>query len=922
MLSIGTVSSAAGASAYYTVGSYYTEGPSQSSWNGDAREAVGLSDGPVSPKEFENILNGKSADGTALTDRAANGQNRAVGIDLTFSAPKSVSILAMGENGEAIKQAIMTANHAMMDFVEKKLVQTRGTDPETGKRTYLGDQKIVYASFMEDTSRANDPGVHVHNPLANLALGPDDKFRAMHNKQIVTHQRLAGAVSRAALAKEMRDMGLNLISTGKHGFFEIANVPPEAISTFSKRREQMEAMRKNATHEKGAMSRIVLLSRPNKVTLNASERHQSWNAQLGELGTSFDQITKDAFDVTPERMPSPDTVLKGVIRDLSETERHFTEFNILRTALMKDAPQVTATELQSAMTAQVKSGELIQSRDGKYFTTPTIVRRESAVITEMNAGHLQGMVIAPSVPTVPNSEGFTLTRGQQNAANHMVSSRDRMIGVQGNAGVGKTTLLESAAPLIKDVGLQLIGIAPSAAAVSALEETGVFDKVMTTQAFCINPVGDDHTFLVVDEASMIGTKSMRNILNYANSKDLARVVLMGDVNQHGAVEAGTPFADMQRAGLRTAKVDEIIRQKSPRHRQGIADLAAGKIRAGIAQLTPDIHKVDLQSMQGYAVQHWAGLNNPKAPIIVQTNIQKAKMNAAVKSLNPQSEPGVKRNILRPVNKTAREKALAATYKGASHMHMNRGVKRMGLKAGETYKILSVDEKRNRVRISRGGKTKTFRPAKYNLSKDTVSLYKTDTLTLHASDRIRFTRGGRSRAFNNNDLGTIKAVSAASMTVELDKGKTVTLPMNAPELSHMDHGWANTGHAFQGKTVADAIVVMPSYDSNLTTLETLYTGASRHKDSVAIITDNVGKLTGNLEQRYQIKADELNLFKPPVDADKAASLDMDSTPSRPGDNRRMTIHSSKEKPSRLEQLFPSPKPQPRDLSRSKPKDIGR
>lgn len=914
MLSVGTMSSASGAAAYYTSGSYYTQSENQSQWGGEAREAAGIGDGPVDPKEFENLLNGKSADGVPLTKYNASGKDRQVGIDLTFSPDKTVAILLQGEHGEKIRKVLWKANTAVMKIVEKDFAQMRKTDPETGNRVYVSDQKIIYASFMEDVTRANDPGPHIHNPIPNLILDGDGNFHAMHNTMILRNIKLLGAIFRAEVAKGMRDLGVNLEPAGKHGLFQVANVSPEARKIFSKRREQMEGMLKDSTVEERAMDRIVLISRPNKDNLSPAELLVQWSDELAAIGTSFQQITEDAFNVKPERTQSPAQVLNTVISDLSETQRSWTEVDVLRSALMDGVPQVTAAELQTEMQSRVKSGALV--KDGKHYTTPKILRREAAVIKQIEAGRLHGMVIADRV--LPSSDPGTLklTAGQQEAANLIVSSRDRIIGVQGDAGVGKTTMLKAAIPLAKDAGLQVIGIAPTSTAVEALEETGVFDKVMTSQRFCITPMGDRQTLLVVDEASMLGTDSMLNILQYANSKDMAKVVLMGDINQHGAIERGTPFADMQRAGLPTAKIGQIVRQKTARHRDGVAALAKGNIRAGFKAFAPDIHEVERDAMNRHAIDLWKAGKNSNTPIIVQTNHQKAQINFAIKETLDQKGPGLSQTIWRPVYTELSKKSLAKTYKGASHIRIGRDVKRAGLKRGEIYKIEAVDEKRSTVTLSSGRKTKTFKPAKRKLHKDTIELYKQDTITLHAKDRVRFTRGGTGRSVNNNDRGTVKSIDDKTITLVLDKGKTITMPLNAPELRHMDHGWALTGFSVQGKTENSAVVIMPSYASPLTTLESFYVGMSRHKESVSLVTDNADRLKFNLENALDMKTERMNVHKGPLQKPEPKH-------DKPADQiRGLTLHDAKDDRHPVEKRLGLPKIKQSDKVRTRNNDRGR
>ena len=518
----------------------------------------------------------------------------------------------------------------------------------------------------------------------------------------------------------------------------------------------------------------------------------------------------------------------------------------------------------------------------------------------------------------PNTDPNALkpTKGQQAGADLAVSHRSKFIGIQGDAGVGKTTLLKAAIPVFKEAGLQVIGIAPTNTAEEALRETGVFDKVMTSQQFCLTPRGDRQTLLVVDEASMLGTKSMLNILQYANKKDMAKVILMGDVNQHGAIEAGTPFADMQRAELPTAIVDQIVRQKDVRHRDGIAELAKGNIRAGLEAFAAELHEVDRDTMNQHAVDLWQAGDNPNTPIIVQTNRHKAEINAAIKDSLGQSGPGKEHAIWRRIHAKPSQKMLAKTYRDASHIRIGRDFKRAGLRRGEIYKVEAVDTKRSTVMLSSGGKTKTFKPAKRALHKDTIELYQQDKIKLHAKDRVRFTRGGKDRSVNNNDRGTIKSIGEKTVTLVLDKGKILTLPLNAPELRHMDHGWALTGYSVQGKTESSAIVVMPSHASPLTTLESLYVGMSRHKESVALVTDNADRLKLNLEHALDMKTDRMNVHKGPLEKPEPR-LDRPA-----GQRHQMTLHPAKDDRHPVEKRLDVPKTRQTHKIRTRSNDRGR
>jgi len=372
------------------------------------------------------------------------------------------------------------------------------------------------------------------------------------------------------------------------------------------------------------------------------------------MGTSFEKISREAFSRERSIQPpsrTPAQVLKDVIGDLSDSKRAWTKFEVLRGALMKGVPQVTATELQTDITREVKAGRMLAQ--GAFYTVPAVLKREAAVIEQWRRGQLRGAVIADSAPH-RIIDGFKPTSGQQAAADLMVSARALIIGVWGYAG----------------------------------------DRVMTTQQYCLTPYGDDNTVLIVDESSMLGTKSMENILSYANSRNLAKVVLMGDVNQLGSIEAGTPFADLQRAGMQTAHVDQIIRQKVSRHRQAVSQLAKGDIERGLQLFAPEIFETDQKSMNSKAAQLWAKTKDAQTPIIVQTNAQKLDINNAIKASLGQTSKGVTHKIWRPVHMSKSERARAETYEAGTHIRFNRDIKRFKIKRGQIFKIKAIARRRH------------------------------------------------------------------------------------------------------------------------------------------------------------------------------------------------------------------------------------
>jgi len=862
MLSIGSIASA----GYYTkAAGYYAEQNGQSKWHGGAKEALELTNGPITTEDLDKLLSGRLPSGQQLGRVINDELKRDLGRDLTFTAPKTVSILSAGPDGTPLINAHDRANTKAMAFAEKYLAKTRIYNPATKKQDKTGDQKIIYGSFREDTSRANDPNLHTHNVVVNLTMDANGKFRSLANDELYAHKILLGAIYRSYMARDLQNMGFKLRDAGKYGLFEIEGISKDVIDTFSKRRNAMKEMAGSNKDNPEHMARLVLLSRPTKETIDHPNLLNRWEKEIAAFGHSFKSLFIGAKN--PEsalKSISATSVIKGAVSDLSENNRHYSFFEILKTSLLIGGRHVTPDEIITGIKEQTDKGDLIASKDGIYFTTPGTLRREALVTKELDKGHLRGKIIVSnkSLQTEPNFDN--LSKGQKNAAILLLSSQSRIVGIQGTAGTGKTTMLKTALPFARQAGLTTIGIAPSGAAVQELAATGMFDKVMTTQKFLLTPHGHSSAMLVVDEASMVDTKSMLGIMQFANQKKMARLVLMGDTKQLGAVNAGAPFAQLQAAGMRTAQMDEIMRQKSARHRKGVSELSNDDVKAAFKTLKPEIHEVENSKLHTHAKDLWKKLNNPKAAIIVQTNAQKAEINQAIKqSLFDKTnghDAGLKIKVWRPVHLTGREKRLTSSYQDATHIRFNRNYKRLGIKHGDIYKIEKINKTRSTLKLSNKAGTKTFKPAKYNFGKGAIETYKQETIDLHKGDRIRFTRGSTGRSVNNNDMGNIKQISSTGVAIELDRGKTMTLKPSNPSLRHIDHAWANTAHAFQGKTVKDAIVVMPASKSPLTTLKSLYTGASRHQNSLAIVTNNADRLKTNLLERLEMEADPFKVTR--------------------------------------------------------------
>ncbi|WP_210358961.1 MobF family relaxase [Sphingomonas beigongshangi] len=515
MLSVASVRSASGAAGYFAKDDYYTvEGSSEvSAWAGEGSAELGLS-GEVSKDAFEGVLNGILPSGEAV----AQVENRRAGVDLTFSVPKSVSVLAYVTGDKRIlgpDGANMKAVTRAMAWVESNLAEGR-KDVE-GRKVPVRSGNLVYALFQHDTSRALDPQAHVHAVIANLTRMPDGKWQALHADKIWSNNSVVGSIYHAFLREELEKLGYQVDLKGKHGTFEIAGVPKPVLDAFSQRRE--------AILEKAAELGIVSAKGRDEVTtntrdpkLNVEDREalrQAWidkAAALGfdgqplldaalarsaqrEPGSALERgyrAVSDAVSVAWDKLgsvlrPHDPLVDRGLarataspaearaqlavasaVRMLSEREAAFSVHQLGKTALDLGLKGVTIEHVERRIEQLVDRGQLIagEARIGdtrpRMVTTQEALRTEERILKAVEEGRgLALPVLAPkdAPERLQAAAGRELNPGQLGAAALILSSQDRTVVVQGIAGAGKSTMLQAVARVAEAEGRTVTGLA-------------------------------------------------------------------------------------------------------------------------------------------------------------------------------------------------------------------------------------------------------------------------------------------------------------------------------------------------------------------------------------------------------------------------------------------------------------------------------
>jgi conjugative relaxase-like TrwC/TraI family protein len=603
MLSIAIVKDSASAGTYYAESdNYYSRDKSPSQWMGDGAKRLGLS-GPVDQAAFASLLDGQMPDGGRIHN-AADGRRAA--LDLTFSAPKSLSMQALiGEDSRLI-DAHRVAVERALEYVQG-LAAYRVT--KDGQTQIQKSGNLMIASFLHDLSRDTDPQLHTHAVLVNATQRADGEWRALEPGEILRQKMLIGALYRSELALEVQRLGYEIRLTHTDGRFELAHISSQQVEAFSKRSQAINAVlesegltRADATYlEK---QRATLATREVKTDVDRAALLEAWGEKSREL----------AIDLSP-RHDRPSLELRINVDDARESVAHaiahtterqsvVTEAQILRSALEVGTGTTNIAAIREEISRQLADGQLI-AMDGRY-TTPVAQEREREILAIESRGRAAVEPILDTHQATHMLSAPGLRAGQQAAAMLMVTTDSRVSAVQGLAGTGKTTMLTAASFMVQQQGYRLIGIAPSAAAARELDKVGIASE--TIAAFTHREVSGltSNTVLVVDEASMVSARDMHAILSRVEQAG-ARVVLIGDVQQLQAVEAGKPFAQLQEAGVARAEMSDIIRQNDATLRHAVELAASGDSALSLATLSQSMVEIDDREARHQAIaQEFAG----------------------------------------------------------------------------------------------------------------------------------------------------------------------------------------------------------------------------------------------------------------------------------------------------------------------------
>jgi ATP-dependent exoDNAse (exonuclease V) alpha subunit len=517
--------------------------------------------------------------------------------------------------------------------------------------------------------------------------------------------------------------------------------------------------------------------------------------------------------------------------------------------------EVTFSEVRANLNARLSAGEFqlverMANLPARQFTTARTIAAEQEILRRVAEGQNQvPPALSRAQAIAVADQNAHLNRAQRRVVEDVLSSPDRVHGIQGYAGTGKTTTLSVVRAALETQGYAVEGFAPTSRAARQLAEAGV--DTVTLQGFLARGKSRDTPekkhFYFVDESSLASTNQMREFLARLGPQN--RVILIGDTRQHQGVEAGRPFEQLQHAGMRTAHLDEIVRQKDPALKIVVESLAKGDVSGALQSLQAQ-GRIREISDAGERIRAIAKsyVESPERTLIVSPdNASRRDLNVAVREELKSNGTLAREDhqfmvLIQRQEMTGAERRWASGYEIGDIVRYARGSKEAGIEAGAYATVVGTNQATNLLSVEQAsGNVVTYDPRCLT----GVSVYRQVAHEFSVGDRLQFTARDKSLGVANRELAVIDSVESNGLiSARLDNGRQIDFDATAHR--HFDHGYALTSHSAQGLTAERVLVNADTgVHPDLLNSRFGYVSISRARDDATLFTDNIAKLSPQL-----------------------------------------------------------------------------
>jgi ATP-dependent exoDNAse (exonuclease V) alpha subunit len=713
----------------------------------------------------------------------------------------------------------------------------------------------------------------------------DGSTRALQPRGFFDSQQFATAIYQSELTFRLRNLGYE-IETGKSGAPDVKGYSAEYLEASSPRRQQIEeAIARSGFSGPEAAEIAAHNTRDRKEMHTPSEVIAAHRQIAAEFGNQADHVVAAAREraegLAQNRVPdAPQRAQEAVTfaKDRSfEREAVTDERDIMRDALRRGMGDLTFDQVRSNFDQRHGSGEFQvisgqKHETGRQFTTRETIAAEIATVGHMQRGQNTVEPILPKEQAAAHANSSELLNpAQRKAIEEVLSSHDRVHGLQGLAGSGKTSTLSSIRERAERNGYAVEGFAPTSRATAQLRDAGI--SADTLQGFLArggqgqtNGDPERRHLYMVDESSLASTRQMQNFMEKIGPQD--RVLLVGDTRQHQGVDAGKPFEQMQQAGMQTSQLDQIMRQKDPELLRVVELFAKNETATGVSLLQQQGRVTEVadnaQRIEAIAKDYAA---KPENTLVVSPdNASRRDINDAIrnelKGSGIVSKDDHRMDVLTQRSElTSVDREWAANYQQGDILYYSRGSKEHGIEPRAYATVAAIDAAANRITVAKDdGNQVTYDPERLS----GITAYREISRDFAQGDRIQFTSTNRELGVSNRDLGTIDRIDGKQIDVKMDGDKERSVSFDSEKMRHFDHGYTVTSHSSQGLTTDRVLVNMDTtVHPELINTRFAYVSVSRASHDARIYTNDAGTLGERLSTDVT-KTSAVDLHKAPIE----------------------------------------------------------
>jgi len=856
--------SAGNIARYYTVGDYYTKGSDEhSEWAGKIAADLGL-EGAVDPTTFKELLTGRVAGRQLGRQRGDDAVQHHPGWDFAVSAPKSVSIMALVAQDQRVLEAHeLAVGEAIAWLEEHSACRFR----RQGEIVHETTGRIIAARFTEHASRELDPHLHTHVVVMNITNREDGSpMTSMETRAMFSEQMVAGQIYRNGLAQKLHAHGFELDTDPHRGLFEIRGVPKSLIAEWSKRAEQIDAHAQEHGR-KGQAARVASFyqTRKAKQKTTVEGLRERWDKEAGPLLEKLHKV-KDAadrdgvIDHEGSRAIAGRAALFG-IRNMEAREAVNGQGQLIRTGLAVHVGEVSLRDVLPFIRAHEEREKLLATRTqtGDAVLTRGRTSRATARLEIALSKHL-AMALDDARPLASTDrllsvlEGEALSSQQERALAKLATSRDRLIGIHGVAGSGKSTLVRALVAAV-DADIRVQALAPTSSAAAELgKKANIPSRTVMNLIVSGKRKLDACDLLVVDEAGQLGNRQALRVLELSRDTG-ARVLFLGDNKQTGAIEQGKAFWLLQQLGMPTEDLPQSLRQQNNETMmKAVREARSGEYARAIGFLDGVVSGGKASRLAKNLVNQWLQLatqTRDATNILVLDNATRITVNANVRrGLQKEGVVGlseVRLKILAPAGLTSEERRMARLYTRGQIVMFNRDADQHGIVKHTEYAVIGLGRDvsgRDVVGLTdQQGRILHWDPRRTRASM--VSVFNVQERGLATGDRIQWRLATKELGLKNAQRGTVERMGGCLATIRWDRtGDRQEIDLS--KYKTWDHGYAETVYSSQSKTYPRVFVLAP-VESPLVTGQNFYTAITRAESSVMLWTESRADLVEKLKR---------------------------------------------------------------------------